>query len=442
MKPSLPLSILTKLKMNQNMQRDSNKIKFTGIEEKNGSDFEGFSAAGIPVYTCKGKASIDELIFSLRTVKSILLLSQNLRQNLSGLYNLIKKSNFEFSISKKIVEEKIKGPMPSWMEKQIQNEFAFFKNKKINKNLVDETLQAFNQVCKDKKNGLCKIKIKNNKVFCANIFQVGFHSRLVRFVNFLRKTSEVIKFPDIEFLFSLSDDFENEKWLEILKVPIFVISKKANNQKVVMIPHVEWTSKNEGLIKGLQKEGLEKFPWDKKIEKGFWRGSTSGLFDFETNPRFKVTQLCQKESQFLDAYFCNLCQCTDREKESFYNNFQVKENVDPISQLQYKYLLALDGNVFPGSFFWQLFSSSVILKNESYWLEWYYAGLKADHHFIEFKRGALDLVEKIKWLQKNDTEAKKNVKNANEFSASFLTNESIASYIYRLFEGYKELIQE
>ncbi|MBI5346707.1 MAG: hypothetical protein HZB76_06165 [Chlamydiae bacterium] len=42
--------------------RDRETIKFTVIKEKNESDFENFSAAGIPVYTCKEKSSIDELI--------------------------------------------------------------------------------------------------------------------------------------------------------------------------------------------------------------------------------------------------------------------------------------------------------------------------------------------------------------------------------------------
>ena len=51
--------------------RDRSEINFTVIEEKNGSDFENFSAADISVHLCKEKSSIDESIFPSRTVKVI-----------------------------------------------------------------------------------------------------------------------------------------------------------------------------------------------------------------------------------------------------------------------------------------------------------------------------------------------------------------------------------
>jgi len=55
--------------------RDYREINFTVIEEKNGSDFENFSAADISVHLCKEKSSIDESIFPSRTVKVIFLQS-------------------------------------------------------------------------------------------------------------------------------------------------------------------------------------------------------------------------------------------------------------------------------------------------------------------------------------------------------------------------------
>ena len=55
--------------------RDCKEINFTVPEEKNGSDLEDFSAAGVPSHPCKGKSSRDESIFPSRTVKVISLRS-------------------------------------------------------------------------------------------------------------------------------------------------------------------------------------------------------------------------------------------------------------------------------------------------------------------------------------------------------------------------------
>ncbi len=51
--------------------RDRSEITLPVIEEKNGSDLEDFSAAGVPSHPCKGKSSRDESIFPSRTVKVI-----------------------------------------------------------------------------------------------------------------------------------------------------------------------------------------------------------------------------------------------------------------------------------------------------------------------------------------------------------------------------------
>lgn len=37
----------------------------------------------------------------------------------------------------------------------------------------------------------------------------------------------------------------------------------------------------------------------------------------------------------------------------------------------YNYLIAIDGNSFPSSQKWQLLSGSVLLKNESVYIEWF-----------------------------------------------------------------------
>jgi len=62
---------------------------------------------------------------------------QKLKQNLKGFYLAVKKDNFNFQISKKNLNEKIKNFSP-WMERQINSEFKNFQNKK---NEIDQTIK-------------------------------------------------------------------------------------------------------------------------------------------------------------------------------------------------------------------------------------------------------------------------------------------------------------
>lgn len=95
----------------------------------------------------------------------------------------------------------------------------------------------------------------------------------------------------------------------------------------------------------------------------------------------------------------------------------------------------------PGPFFWQLFSSSVILKNKSEHLEWYYNGLSSDKHYLEYDSD-IDLVGKINWLKDNDDKAQEITKNANIFANEHLINESTISYVYKLIDTQSKLLQK
>lgn len=194
-------------------------------------------------------------------------------------------------------------------------------------------------------------------------------------------------------------------------------------------------SKNDHLINSICKTALH-YPWDKKINKIFWRGSITGFEDLEKNERFKIVKLGSQYPDIFDVGLTNI-----KLNEKFFNflkSFYYKNNIHPANQLAYKYLLAIDGNAFPGAFFWQLFSNSLIFKNKSDYLEWYYINLKNNEHYVEYC-DEKDLLEKINFLRHDDRFAKSIIKNANEFSKSFLSNESILSYIFKLFEKYASL---
>ena len=348
--------------------------------------------------------------------------------NLKGIYNFFKKSNFYFKIDMKLLEEKNKK-FPDWMKDQIENDFKFWKEKEYSKKNIYQTIENFKRkkILKDVQ--VIIVKIKNNNISYKNFLPQKFHPRFIRLHFFMKKILQNKKFSDVEFLYSIHDLFENPIWLECLEVPIFCISKKKENKKVILFPHVEWMSKNENLIQNICKAALQ-IPLEKKINIAYWIGSSTGDENLENNERFKIVKLSKKYPKLIEANFSSLCQLNEKQKDMYLREYFLKNPLSPLEQLKYRYLFAIDGNAFPGAFFWQLFSGSLVLKNKSDYLEWYYFGLKNNIHYKEYSN-EYELVEFLKNKQSNEKEI---INSANHFAKVNLSNEAIISYIFQLFE--------
>ncbi len=113
--------------------------------------------------------------------------------------------------------------------------------------------------------------------------------------------------------------------------------------------------------------------------------------------------------------------------------------MSPQAQVQYKYLIAADGNSFPGSLKWQLFSGSVVLRNESPWVQWYENALIPNEHYIPYRSDCSDLIEKIEWLKENDDRAQQMAIKAKEFARKNLNSKSVELYVYKLLKAYSRL---
>jgi len=342
-------------------------------------------------------------------------------------YFAIKKYFSQLTLSKETIEKKIQN-IPNWLNEQIEENFKYFVNKK---NDIDGTIENFKKFGLLKSALLIKIKIKNNKISYKNFLPFKYHPRIASLNFFLKNILKIIKFPNVEFLYSIHDYFEYvDKWQDCLKCPVFCISKLKDKNKVILFPHIEAIRTNENLMNS----SFETFPgieWNKKINKIFWRGTNTGFDDLNKNERYKIVKFATQNPEFFDVGFSNFVFTGKNPKK---NEFYIKkDNCLPKDQLKYKYLLAIDGNAFPGSFFWQLFSNSLILRNKSNYLEWYYKGLKNNEHYIEYSCEK-DLLEKLMFLKQNDKLTKNVIKNANNFAKEYLINEAIIAYIFKLLE--------
>jgi hypothetical protein len=107
-------------------------------------------------------------------------------------------------------------------------------------------------------------------------------------------------------------------------------------------------------------------------------------------------------------------------------------------QLEYKYIIHIDGHVSAFRLSYQLGMNSLVLLVESDWKIWYKDLLKPYVHYIPIKRDLSDIYRQIKWCKDNDLKCEEIVKNANEFYKKYLDKSGILDYLQKLLIDVKE----
>lgn len=121
--------------------------------------------------------------------------------------------------------------------------------------------------------------------------------------------------------------------------------------------------------------------------------------------------------------------------KQFYNNprcdiGQVKPiNGDPWEktylsikeQLQYKFVLCIEGNDVATNLKWAMSSNSLCIMSKPTCETWFMEGkLKPGIHFVEVKKDYSNLIEKIDYYLENEEEALEIINNSNHFVSEFL----------------------
>ena len=159
-------------------------------------------------------------------------------------------------------------------------------------------------------------------------------------------------------------------------------------------------------------------------------------------PRTKLINLSLKHPNIIDAKFVQpLVQMDDNQlKNMFMKSGYVGQRLSIVDQLQYKYQMLIDGNTSSWTrAYWQIFSNSVIFKQESNNIQWYYNYLQPFVHYIPVKHDLSDLVEKIEWAQAHNDSIQKIIENANNFAYNNLQYEDLLLYMYLTLNEYAKL---
>jgi hypothetical protein len=326
-----------------------------------------------------------------------------------------------------------------WMDKRIAKEFQPFGKDGIR-------LEDIDNVMASNSSEFNRFKIINSKVYGPNI----------ALKNLLITMTKLYKVPDVDFIYYCADVLTQYSpiFRDKKTAPIFVSAKNKNLNRVVLF--VDWyydilsekKSGWNGLIEDILKN-KSTWPWEKKINKLFWRGVPSDgggigeIIKWAGYPRGKIVYLSHFVApQDIDASFAGAC----LDDPAFILAGEFKKHVpcsnmvSQIDHLQYKYQLVMDGvtSTWPG-YQWRLLSGCVSFKQETDEIMWFYDALLPWVHYIPFKKDCSDILERIHWAQSHDRKAKKIAKNAQHFALNNLMPEHILLYCYKSLLKYASL---
>jgi hypothetical protein len=110
---------------------------------------------------------------------------------------------------------------------------------------------------------------------------------------------------------------------------------------------------------------------------------------------------------------------------------------------RYRYLMDVDGHTAnTPRVALLLHSNSVMVKQVTDDMLWFYPALKPYVHFIPVKQDLSDLLPQLEWAKNHEKECTEIVRNANQLAAEALSPEAIYLYLYRLLEAYSSKQRE
>lgn len=328
----------------------------------------------------------------------------------------------------------IQNQIPTWMTNQITQDFESFVNTGISTEEIDKYM-----ACTQPWDGMVRYKILNGHISIVDSEKIHPHfaGRPYVILEALQKVVNRYELPDLDIVVCMHDAWNID---ENQNIPILVFAKNKKFSKQILIP--DW----EALLGhdwGLDFVNASKkiFPWRMKLETSFWRGATTGgnyqNDSWKESARCKLVLSSLKYPELIDARFTLLVQGAEQIQKM---KLLVGNCVTPLNSLKYKYLIDVDGNSCAyGRCYWTLLSNSVVLKQTSDNIQWYYGAISPYLHYIPVANDLHDLISQIKWAKNNDENCQKISEFSTEFVLNELNEEKIHLYLYAVLMKYADL---
>lgn len=186
------------------------------------------------------------------------------------------------------------------------------------------------------------------------------------------------------------------------------------------------------------------YPWESKMNVGLWRGRLTECF-FAPNCTFSPRRnlvLDYEHDKRIDAKFATARVTDISKREQPYKHLYTGDFISRKDQLKYKYLFNLDGSTctYPG-YLWRLYSNSVVLKQETNNIQWFYPLFKPYKHYIPINLDMSNVAEQLDWLEAHDSEARQIAENATAQVEKYVTPDMIDAYIVYLLNKFSSEIE-
>lgn len=205
--------------------------------------------------------------------------------------------------------------------------------------------------------------------------------------------------------------------------------------------------------------------WGNKLDRLYWRGSTTGGFSrnggwrrqhrqrlvtklnardqarilvnagTESNQKWAVKEVPRGDYKaLLDVYFSHIGQCDDGDCNAQKEFFTVKEYAKQEDALKYKHVLDMDGNAFSGRFYALLRSRSLVFK-WAIFREWHHEWLRPWAHFVPLSLQGDEWLEAVRFFNEGDLgkkEAERMAVQGREWAGRVLRKEDMEVWMFRL----------
>lgn len=165
--------------------------------------------------------------------------------------------------------------------------------------------------------------------------------------------------------------------------------------------------------------------WHNRKSILFWRGGASN-YERPDPIRFRVTKSLLNHPN-ADV---KMISWNDPRTEHYIPKYFFAERADIPKQLQYKYLLIVDGALISSNYQWVFGSGSVpvmlIHPDNEFWFKKFLVPMK---HYVPIAYDLSDIEERLNWLVTHDKEAEEIAKNAFLFSEEYFSAEGQQKYL-------------
>jgi Glycosyl transferase family 90 len=229
---------------------------------------------------------------------------------------------------------------------------------------------------------------------------------------------------------SLGDSQHGEQW------PVIIKSRRIYNSKKKSILALLNERRHYQQV-DIVKEARE-ITWDKKKDVLIWRGSTTGK-PWEPGSRLNVVKRYYNSTEKgIDIAFSRI-NLTSRQRNFSDAENYVRDRVDEIDMLQYKYLLSIEGNDVATGLKWMLYSNSLVFMPPPRYETWAMEGLLVPYyHYIPVAPDYHDLLEKLEWARKYDKACQTISKQATQFMEDLYVSEQAKQDTYDI---HQEIVQ-